>query len=121
MDNIAILISSGSKPNMLENLGTSTIASVIGMGIVFLVLALLIVCIMLLSKVLSGFETQKENKENTVEIAQQEQIIDAPVVVENTVTSDEQKRIVAAITAALTIAAFDKPNVRFIVKKIRKI
>ena len=110
--------------DILENLGISAISSVVGIGIVFIVLALIIGSVLLLNYVLNKLEDNKSNEqakasENVVEeVSTPEQ--SQSVVVEN-VPDEDQKRIIAAITAALMVSAFDKPNVRFIVRKIRKV
>ena len=107
--------------DVLENLGISAISSVVGIGIVFLVLALIIFAIILLNKVLSAFEENKKDKIAKVEQVSIPEPIKAPEVVCENVNDEDQKRIIAAITAALMVSAFDKPNVRFIVRKIRKV
>lgn len=122
MDNTYILtaFTGENQTTILDRLGISGIASIIGMGLVFLVLALLIVCIILLNNLLNKFEKNKGSQiDTTVNVKNTSPT--PTIIVNDVVSSDEQKRIVAAITAALTIAAFDKPNTRFIVRKIRKI
>ena len=104
--------------DILENLGLSSIASLIGISIVFLVLALIIGSIMLLNFVLSTLESRKnKTKETKVQVSEKKE---PEIIIENA-TQEDKKRIVAVITATIMVSAFDKPNVRFIVRKIRKI
>ncbi len=120
MNNLLLLAETADQ-STLDNLSVSGISSIIGMGIVFLVLALLIGCIYLFSYVLSRIESSKD-----CSVADNvEQIVEAPEVKPLEIMADrpdeDAKRIVAAITAALAVAAFDRPNVRFVVRKIRKL
>lgn len=100
----------------IERLSLSGISAIVGISIVFAVLALLIGAILLLNRILDKLENKPKEKTETVVPAPVVEIAE-PVQI---ATSDNTK-IIAVITAALTVAAFDKPNARFIVKKIKKL
>ena len=107
--------------DILESLGLSASASLIGVGIVFLVLALIIGSVMLLNLVLNILENKKSKalKVKVQEVQESKKV--EPVVEIVGVSEDDKKRIVAVITAAIMVSAFDKPNARFIVRKIKKV
>ncbi len=111
-----------ANSTFLDKLSTSGISSLIGIGIVFTVLAVLVGAITLINIILDKIENKNNQNDKTLEKSKTVvPVVEVPESVSQEVSADEQNRIVAAITAALTIAAFDKPNARFIVKKIRKI
>ena len=110
--------------DILENLGLSSISSLIGIGIVFLVLALIIGSIYLLNIILNIIEERRNQSSVPAEVkTKQTEAVEEkqPEIISEIISEEDNKKIVAVITAALMVSAFDKPNVRFIVRKIRKV
>lgn len=82
------------------------------MGIVVGSLVVIIFFILLINFLIKLF-TKKEKKSSE----NNEVIIENEVEVSN----EDKNKLIAAITAALTVSAFSGTNARFIVKKIKKI
>ena len=95
----------------MEQFINSLITTAIGMSVVFSSLIVIILFILLVNKIISLF-TKKSPK---IEVKDEINIVD------DTASVEDRRRIVAAITAALTASVYSDTNTRFIVKKIKKI
>ena len=97
--------------------------SVMGYALVFVVLALLIACVLLLGKIITSINGKKEAKSGKAQAAPQ---VVEPAVVETNVSDEEE--IAAVITAAIMMCMETQENepaaqtnTGFVVRKIKKI
>ena len=97
----------------MEQLINSLITTLIGMTVVLVSLIVIILFILLINKIIALFTNERNKKrvEPITEIPNDSVIND----------EDSQQKLVAAITAALTVSAYSGTNTRFVVKKIKKL
>lgn len=101
--------------NILSALGYGGIVALVGIMIVFLGLAILICCIMLISWLLRRMTEKKEVKPAPAPVAPAP-VVEAPAVEEEAVDDTE---LIAVIAAA--IAAFDNSGKNLVVRKVRRV
>lgn len=108
--------------NVLDKILYGCQMMLIGLFVVFFMLALLIVCISIMSMIFDKIKGKKVVKqapvENTVPVAIPDP---APAVVEQTPVMEEvdDAQLIAVIAAA--IAAFDDSGKRLVVRKVRRV
>lgn len=111
------------KADFLGRMWIGIQVSILGMGTVFIMLILLILCVNILKYIMSASQNIAKKKEQKKLEMKKTQAIEAPVVSDN---ASEDEEVVAVITAALT-AYYDaqktvyKSNLKFRVRSIKEI
>jgi sodium pump decarboxylase gamma subunit len=106
--------------NFLSTLGYGATVAIIGILIVFFVLALLIICIYALGAVMQKLTGEKKAPAQTAAPAPAPVAVPAPVVEEPVVEEVvDDAELIAVIAAA--IAAFDNSGKTLVVRKVRRV
>ncbi len=92
---------------------TSLMATAIGIVVVVGLLCVIVFVVVLMNNLIQKFSGKKKAKEQPAEVIVSDEVVPTEGV--------DKKKLVAVITAALTISAFSGTNARFIVKKIKRL